>query len=245
MRKISSLIIEDAESYLSCMGEGYVYLGDPVNTIGILSNASIDEVIVLDIGARKNGINLALLNAIRRTADYPIGYGGGIYSTEDAAKIFNCGIDRIYQSGDLWSDSVSMNIVDNYGKQALGASILIRRNLGQIEVVHKEGRKRGRAEKLDSMNNIYSLCSDIVLCDIDHCGMTKPDIAMFNDITKEILKTSGAENTNLIVGGGFALEDHDKDTKELSTDISGIVYSRTIYMQSSKMNSILISGKNV
>ena len=60
------------------------YIGDPINTIKIFNEKFVDEIMILDIGATKYGLepNYKLLSDIASECFIPLGYGGGIKNLE-------------------------------------------------------------------------------------------------------------------------------------------------------------------
>ena len=70
------------------------YIGDPINTIRIFNEKEVDELMVLDIEASKNGRhpNYALIERFASECFMPLAYGGGITTVEQARQVFSLGI---------------------------------------------------------------------------------------------------------------------------------------------------------
>lgn len=73
------------------------YVGDPVNTVRILNEKEVDEIVLLDIGAGRSGMEPAfpLLEEIAGEAFMPLAYGGRIRNLEDSQKVMALGFEKI------------------------------------------------------------------------------------------------------------------------------------------------------
>lgn len=73
------------------------YLGDPINTVRIFNEKEVDELVLLDIGARSEGCgpNLDLLRSVTAECFMPVAYGGGIRDLADTQRVLRLGIEKI------------------------------------------------------------------------------------------------------------------------------------------------------
>ena len=72
------------------------YIGDPINVINVFNDYGVDEIIILDIFATiNNKINYNLLKQLTEEAFFPMSYGGGIQSVNDAEKLINFGFEKV------------------------------------------------------------------------------------------------------------------------------------------------------
>ena len=74
-----------------------VYLGDPKNIVKIFNDKEVDEIIILDITAGKQGRkpDFDYLNELTIECFMPICYGGGINNLEDIKRLLAIGIEKV------------------------------------------------------------------------------------------------------------------------------------------------------
>lgn len=103
-----------------------IYIGDPINAIRIYNEKEVDEIVVLDIGATKNGkgVNFKLLKELAEECFMPLSYGGGIASLEDAKKIFWIGVEKIIIQNEVFNNPFLISeLVRIYGSSSIVISI--------------------------------------------------------------------------------------------------------------------------
>jgi cyclase len=73
------------------------YVGDPTNAVKIFNEKEVDELVVFDIDASKQGTgpNYDLLTDIASECFMPVCYGGGVSSVEQARRLVGLGIEKI------------------------------------------------------------------------------------------------------------------------------------------------------
>jgi imidazole glycerol-phosphate synthase subunit HisF len=122
------------------------YVGDPINAVRIFNDKEVDELMVLDIDATKEGRgpDFALIEQLAGECFMPLCYGGGIRSAEDAATLFKLGVEKVcLQSGAYKSPTVMREIADRAGEQAVVLSIDVKRNwLGKPQAYSAPGLSR-------------------------------------------------------------------------------------------------------
>ncbi len=114
------------------------YIGDAINAVKIFNDKGADELILLDISARKLGHppQFDVIEEIASEAFMPIAYGGGIDNTEQAEKIINLGVEKIILTQNLWQEyGLCRAISDKIGAQSVVVCVNIKRNIwGQYGV---------------------------------------------------------------------------------------------------------------
>lgn len=108
-----------------------VYVGDPINTIRIFNEKEVDEVIVLDIMASKQGRepDYNLIEECAGECFMPLTYGGGVTNIAQASRLFNLGVEKIcLQSSALRDLSLVSELAARFGSQAVVTSIDVKRN---------------------------------------------------------------------------------------------------------------------
>lgn len=118
-----------------------VYLGDPVNVVRIFNEKEVDELVVLDIDASKDGRepDYELIAEIAGECFMPIAYGGGVRTLEQARRLIRCGVEKVVintaatESYDLIRETAQV-----FGSQAIVGAIDVKRTLlGGYRVVAK------------------------------------------------------------------------------------------------------------
>ncbi len=114
------------------------YVGDPINAVRIFNDKEVDELMVLDIDAAREGRgpDLDLVDQLAGECFMPLCYGGGIRGFDDAKALFALGVEKVaLQSAFLRNPSVLRRIADHAGEQAVVASIDVEKNwLGKRRV---------------------------------------------------------------------------------------------------------------
>ena len=107
------------------------YVGDPINAVRIFNEKEVDELMVLDIDASKEGRgpDFAMAEQLAGECFMPLCYGGGIRSFEDARTLFSLGVEKVaLQSSFLEDPGILRRIADHAGDQAVVASVDVGRD---------------------------------------------------------------------------------------------------------------------
>lgn len=120
-----------------------IYIGDPVNAVRIFSEKEVDEIIVLDIDATREGRepNYELIAEIAGECFMPMAYGGGISNLSQVRRLIRSGVEKVViNSAATQSTNVITESADIFGSQAVVAAVDVRRTLlGGYKVVAKSG----------------------------------------------------------------------------------------------------------
>ena len=73
------------------------YVGDPINAVKIFNEKEVDELMVLDIDATREGRgpDFALIEDLASECFMPLCYGGGIRTADDARTLFKLGVEKV------------------------------------------------------------------------------------------------------------------------------------------------------
>lgn len=146
-RAIPVILIDDRYVVKTTAFKNATYVGDPVNTVKLFNEKQADELVLLDIGARRRGRpDLAFVESVVSEAFMPVAYGGGIDNAEDAAMLFSVGVEKVVLNTALaTSPSLVSEIADRFGAQAVIANLDVRRSrLGGEHVWFPEAREKRR-----------------------------------------------------------------------------------------------------
>ena len=124
------------------------YVGDPVNTVSLLSSFEVEELIILDISKSfgKPPPSKTTLSQILENAFMPISFGGGIRTMNDAALIFSLGFDKVILREKLLTSSLPLEIANQYGKQSVVGCLDISRIDLDEERIEVNGNVIGKGE---------------------------------------------------------------------------------------------------
>ena len=83
-RIIPALLIKDSALVKTKKFSNPKYVGDPLNAVKIYNELKVDELLVLDIDASKNGLkpNEKLILRLAEECRMPLCYGGGVKKVE-------------------------------------------------------------------------------------------------------------------------------------------------------------------
>lgn len=102
------------------------YVGDPINAVRIFNEKEVDELMVLDIDASRQGRgpDFALIEQLASECFMPLCYGGGIRSFDDARVLFGLGVEKLsLQSAFMRDPNLARRIASHAGEQAVVISI--------------------------------------------------------------------------------------------------------------------------
>jgi len=73
------------------------YVGDPINAVRIFNDKEVDELMLLDIDATREGRepDFERIHDIVSEAFMPVAYGGGIRTVEQAARVIALGVEKV------------------------------------------------------------------------------------------------------------------------------------------------------
>jgi cyclase len=96
-RIIPCLLIHNKGLVKTVMFKEPKYVGDPINAVKIFNEKEVDELIVVDIDASREGRepNYILIENLASECRMPLCYGGGIKTVEQAQRIFGLGVEKI------------------------------------------------------------------------------------------------------------------------------------------------------
>ena len=121
------------------------YIGDPINAVRIFNEKEVDELILLDISAVRQGKppDLKLIAEIAGECFMPLCYGGGIRSLDDVKTILSVGAEKIaVNTTAVEKPSFVRETADAVGSQSIVVSIDVTRTpAGEYEVVSRGGSR--------------------------------------------------------------------------------------------------------
>lgn len=183
------------------------YLGDPLNTVRIFSDKSVDELVILDTLAanERRGPILDLLRDIVGEAFVPLGYGGGLRTAKDVEAVLRLGVEKaILCTGAAHEASLVRDVSRNFGSQSTVVCLDVRRTAdGRYETWTRGGRDatgRSLLEAAQAMEDAGA--GELLIQSIDRDGtMAGYDLDAIRMVT-------GAVRVPVVAAGGAGSIEH-------------------------------------
>jgi imidazole glycerol-phosphate synthase subunit HisF len=183
------------------------YVGDPVNAIHIFNEKEVDELMVLDIVASKEGVDpdYRMIGQFAGECFMPLCYGGGIRTLDQAKWIFDLGVEKVcLQSAVLDRPPIITEIAGRFGSQSVVVSVDVKRDwLGRPKLYQSRSGKTLGRDWLEFLRSaVEAGAGEVVLNAVDRDGeMGGYDIDL-------IRQAAEAVSVPLIALGGAGTPDH-------------------------------------
>jgi len=151
------------------------YIGDPFNAVRILNEKEVDELVFLDIGARRTG-RVPDIDMIRRIASecfMPLAYGGGIRTLEQIRAVLGCGAEKVViNTAAIETPALIEQSAREFGSQSVVVSIDVKRTLfGGARVMNGRSHKLLSIEPASHAREMVRRgAGEIFLNDVDRDG---------------------------------------------------------------------------
>jgi imidazole glycerol-phosphate synthase subunit HisF len=154
------------------------YVGDPINAIRIFNDKEVDELIVLDISATREGRgpDFRLIEQFAGECFMPLCYGGGITTVEQARQLFALGVEKVcLQSAALDDVTIVAEIAALFGNQAVLVSIDVKKDwFGRQRLYSAARAKILRTPWLDfARSAVAAGAGEVVINAVDRDGMMR------------------------------------------------------------------------
>jgi cyclase len=184
-----------------------VYVGDPVNAIRIFSEKEVDEIVVLDIDASREGRepNYELIAEMAGEAFMPMAYGGGIRNIDQVRRLIRSGIEKIViNTAAVESTDIIRAAADIYGSQAIVGAVDVKKTLiGGYRIVTKSATKEVKIILEEHIQRLVGAgVGEIFLNSVDKDGtMSGYDLQLIRSVTHKI-------NVPVVACGGAGKMEH-------------------------------------
>lgn len=153
VRVIPVLLIHNRGIVKSVGFKNYTYVGDPINAVKIFNNKEVDEIVILDIDATREGRgpDFSFIAEITSEAFIPLAYGGGISTIEQIQNLFYLGVEKVILNHSAYNNLSLITEASNLvGSQSIVVSIDVRKNIfGKYHIVLLNGTKTGKVDLLE------------------------------------------------------------------------------------------------
>ena len=122
-RIVPALLIDDGDLVKTTRFADPRYIGDPINAVRIYNDKEVDELIVLDIGATRNGRepDIDLISRLAAECQMPLCYGGGVRTVEQVENIVSRGVEKVALSSAIFE---MPSLVKRASEQVGGQSVV-------------------------------------------------------------------------------------------------------------------------
>jgi imidazole glycerol-phosphate synthase subunit HisF len=203
VRVIPVIMINSGRAVITQKFSKPIYVGDPINSIKILNDKEVDELVILDITDKKiqKKPDFELIEKMASESFMPLAYGGHVTEIADAEILLKCGIEKISFNLALFTHPEMVKELSyRVGKQSIVASIDVNKNwLGSYQVKTRNGSETVGSNLEEIVQQVMSLgVGEIFLNAIDRDGsMTGYDEKLIKRITSAV-------NVPVIACGGAA-----------------------------------------
>jgi len=155
------------------------YVGDPINAVKIFNEKEVDELIVVDIDASREGRepDYKMIENLATECRMPLCYGGGIKTVDQAQKIFSLGVEKIaVSSAAIENPSIVSSMAERVGNQSVVVVMDVKKKplSGKYELYTQNGTKPTGIDPVLFAIEMQKLgAGEIVVNSIDQDGVMK------------------------------------------------------------------------
>ncbi len=175
-RVIPQLLLRDRGLYKGERFRKHRYVGDPLNTLKLYNALGVDELLLTDIAATREGRapDLEYLTEIASEAFMPLAYGGGIGTVAEMAAIFAAGFEKVVlNTAAIEQPGLIREASALFGSQSVVVSVDYKHSwLSRKKIVWtRSGRHNIRLPLAGVIERVTAEgAGEIILCSIDHEG---------------------------------------------------------------------------
>jgi cyclase len=165
------------------------YVGDPINAVKIFNEKEVDELIVVDIDATREGRepDYKMIENLAAECRMPFCYGGGIKTVEQAQKIFSLGVEKIAVSSvAIENPSLIAAMAERVGNQSVVVVLDVKKKTfgSKYELYTHNGTKATGIDPIAFATAMQKAgAGEIVINSIDQDGAMKGyDMNLINKI---------------------------------------------------------------
>jgi imidazole glycerol-phosphate synthase subunit HisF len=203
IRVIPVIMIDNGRAVVTRKFSNPVYVGDPINSIKILNEKEVDELVILDITNKKKRSkpDFQLIEKMASESFMPLAYGGHVTTIQDAEILIKSGIEKIVFNTALFTHpGMIKELSYRCGRQSIVASIDVDRNLFGQYVIKTKNASQTVGKNLEAiLSEIEELGVGEIFLNSIHC-----DGSMAGYDEKLIGRVSACIHVPLIACGGAA-----------------------------------------
>lgn len=174
-RVIPVLLLKDWGIEKSIRFRDYVYVGSPINAARVFNGRDVDELILLDILATRQGRapHCEIVSQIAEETSMPFTVGGGIRDLATVRLLLKSGADRVViNSAAVVRPALVQEAANQFGRQCIVGSIDVRRHPdGRYEVFSHGGSRPTGLDPVQWALGLEKLgAGEILLNSVDRDG---------------------------------------------------------------------------
>lgn len=175
-RIIVSLLLENGDLIKTVKFNRSKYIGDPINAVRIFNEKEVDELIVLDIGASRDGRepDYDLIAKLAAECRMPFCYGGGVKEVAQIERIISSGVEKVaLSSAVVENPNLVAAAAEKVGGQSIVAVLDVKKHGpgGRYEVFIHRAQKATGLEAVAFAQRIEQLgAGEVVINSIDRDG---------------------------------------------------------------------------
>jgi cyclase len=151
------------------------YIGDPLNAVRIFNEKEVDELVFLDIGARRirSEPDFGLIESLAQQCFMPFAYGGGVRTLEHIRRILTSGAEKVViNTASLEQPYLIREAAHEFGSQSIVLSMDIRRNwFGSWRLFDALQNNLAAVDPVEHAKSIVALgAGEILVNDMDRDG---------------------------------------------------------------------------
>jgi cyclase len=175
VRVIPALLLKNSGLVKTVKFKEPVYIGDPINAIKIFNEKEVDELVFLDMEITQKGRepDYKLLQEFASEAFFPLAYGGGVSTLDQAKRIFRIGVEKIVLSSAAISNPQLVREISDYsGSSSVVVCIDVKKSLfGAHKIFPRNGQKLENSDPFDMAKAMEDLgAGEIIVNSVDLDG---------------------------------------------------------------------------
>lgn len=191
-RLIPVLLVRSGGLQKSHKFSTWKYVGDVLNAIKIFNEKDVDEIVVLDVDATREGRgpDFDLLDQLASECFMPLAYGGGVDSVNVARQVMDRGIEKVVLNAAAWKRPDLVTEVSSIlGSSSTVVSVDVtsgRKSLLRYDhITGSVVKKENLADRLKTLVNAGA--GEILVQSKDRDGTLEgPDLGMMDELTRHL-----------------------------------------------------------
>lgn len=200
-RVIPCLTIKDLRLVKSTRFSEHRNIGSYIAAARVFNARDVDEMVVLDLDAEREGLHPKLIQEIAKECFMPLTVGGGVKTLEDISLLLRLGADKVsINSAAVLDPAFITKASAQFGSQCIVVSIDARFRTGGYEVFTHGGKEAtGLSPSSFAKEAEAKGAGEIFLTSIDHDGcMDGYDISLVKSVVEAVslpvIASGGAGN---------------------------------------------------